>query len=132
MRSRITNWQPWKTSVIEAVLLSTRPAARPYSCTSVKVRSVCTPEAFLGQPTQRRPAGSSARWSEPNRRANTLRWVVNSTATSMPFVARARKSTSGGSGACRRSRSSNPGGAPTSTTRDPWRMPSFFHSGVPE
>ena len=87
---------------------------------------------LLRPATQRRPAGSSARCNPPKRRSIERRSVTNSTATSTSFVALAMKRTSPGNGACAVRRSGKPSGASTSTTRDPGRMPSFFHRGVPE
>src|SRR5262249_52696549 len=47
-------------------LLSTRPLARAMSRTMFSLRSVSTPEAFLGQQIQRAPSGSKADFRRAN------------------------------------------------------------------
>src|SRR5215813_3379403 len=56
---RRTNFNPDQTSVTAQTFTSTSPAARPVSRTMFSVRSVGTPELFLGQLIQSMPAGAS-------------------------------------------------------------------------
>src|SRR5450631_4793819 len=57
---RRTNFNPDQTSVTAQTFTSTRPAAKPISRTIFSFRSVATPELFLGQLTQKIPAGASS------------------------------------------------------------------------
>src|SRR5579862_10035090 len=54
--SRITNFSPDHTSLTAQTFTSTNPAAKPILRTSSSVRSVATPEDFLGQLTHSIPA----------------------------------------------------------------------------
>src|SRR5262249_54962269 len=60
--TRITKRSPDQVSSTAQTLLSTRPACKPISRTRSSVKSVGTPEAFLGQAIQRPPAGER-RWA---------------------------------------------------------------------
>src|SRR5439155_22742368 len=66
-RRRITNCSPWYVSVIDALLLSTRPARSPTRWTASKSRSVGTPAALFGHAIHRRPAGARERTSAGDR-----------------------------------------------------------------
>src|SRR2546427_568356 len=124
---RITKRSPDHVSSIAQTLLSTRPSGRPTSRSASSVRSLSTPELFLGQAIQSAPAGSSARASFAKWRSRSAREVVKKTTRSSG--ARTRLRTSTRSGSCPSVRS-NPSGAPTSASRAPSFTPSFFGSGV--
>ena len=58
--------------MIDALLLSTRPASSPIPCANPKSMSVGTFDAFFGQATQSRPDVSSAAASRSNHRISSV------------------------------------------------------------
>ncbi len=86
-----------------------------------------TSAAFLGQATQSRPAGSSARTAEgKRRRRSAIVLVKRSTTSSGPRALRANDVPVG------TGPREKPLGAPTTSTREPSRIPSLRGSGVDE
>ena len=68
-------------------MLSTRPAARPISCTASNVKSVSIFDAFFGHAIHRPSASASVRCSCRNLRARSARLVVKKTTTRTPGFA---------------------------------------------
>src|SRR5208282_4011379 len=127
----ITNFSPDQTSFTAQTLMSTRPALSPASRITFSVRSVETPELFLGQEIHSIPAGASAFAAAGNSSSSAARDLVNRKMKSKSLFLLARDcsrhfssapliSTLTSSGRCRRA------------TRKSSLMPSFFASGVPE
>src|SRR5258708_9677043 len=82
-------------SLIELTLMSTKPAARPIWRTPVSVRSVATPDAFLGHAIHRQPLGTSffakaVKWeastfSESAKKTiKSIAWAEGCTRTAVP------------------------------------------------
>ena len=103
------------------------PASSPVRWTTSKDRSVSIAAAFFGQATQSRPAGSSARTAEGKRRRRSASLVVNSSTTSSGPLAVRANDVPLGTGPREK-----PLGAPTTSTREPSRIPSLRGSGVDE
>src|SRR5205085_3578114 len=66
-----TNLSPDHTAFTAATFTSTRPCASPIARIPSSVRSVVTPDAFLGHEIHNIPAGASARSSAGNRRSSS-------------------------------------------------------------
>src|SRR5919201_926773 len=86
-RRRLTKRTACQRSSIAQLLLSTRPAARPISCTASKSRSVSIWAAFFGQAIQRPSAGSRVSRRAAKRRSSSARPVVKKTTTPVPGFA---------------------------------------------
>ena len=84
---RYTKRSACQLSSIAALLLSTRPCARPISWTVSKLRSVSIREAFFGQATQSPSCGASVAFSAAKRRSSSARLTVKRTSTSTPGFA---------------------------------------------
>ena len=126
--TRRTNFNPDQTAVTAQTFTSTNPAARPMSRTMCSVRSVGTPELFLGQLTQSMPAGVKCFEMKSKSSRSSLDFanhIMKSTGYFRPrsivHLSRAVFSSARTSA-----------GIPDMDTRFPGLIPSFLGSGVPE
>src|SRR5205085_1014740 len=74
--TRRTNLSPDHTSSTAATFTSTRPCPSPIARITSSVRSVATPDDFLGHEIHNMPAGASARASPANRRSSSRFFFV--------------------------------------------------------
>jgi hypothetical protein len=79
--TRITNFNPDHVSSIAQTFTSTSPHSNPTRRTTSSVRSVGRPLAFLGQPIQSIPSGTSAAERRPKSLFNSANWSVKYTLT---------------------------------------------------
>jgi hypothetical protein len=126
--TRRTNFNPDQISVTAHTFTSTSPASSPTPRTTSSVRSVATPELFLGQLTHSIPAGASSFAMQANSFVNSVRDFVNNMEKSRAL---------GGFGvvhlaSASRSSSRTSAGWFTKCTRKFALIPNFCGSGVPE
>src|SRR5437588_11199394 len=127
--TRRTNFSPDHTSVTAHTLTSTRPAERPSSRTTFSSTSVATPELFLGQLTHSIPAVASPFARRENSGESSARDLVKNITKSSGLFG--TLNTSHADIASPNSVRTS-AGALTRHIRNPFLIPNFFGSGVPE
>src|SRR5450759_1665811 len=122
-----TNLSPDHVSSTAQTFTSTSPDSSPNVRTTPSVRSVATPDVFLGHATQSIPLGSSLSRSRANPLPSSDCAVTNSIAKSIAPRGAIRVP----SGSSPSSPAKSPG-SETNCSRAPGLIPSFSTSGVPE